>query len=138
MSHVTCHMSGVRCQVSGVRCHICFFVCFFGHSGGASRGRVCYQRGLPRLVYFIYYLLFWTDSTSKVQKKNLLSLPSLLKSYIGFKELSFLCVQWVFENYLLLVKTYIKTNAHILMETHTLCNLVLCKFHINNCVRYKD
>ena len=23
-----------------------------GKSGGASRSRVCYQRGLPRLVYF--------------------------------------------------------------------------------------
>ena len=38
-----CHMSGVRCQVS----HVTFFL---GQSGGASPSRICYQRGLPRLV----------------------------------------------------------------------------------------
>ena len=37
MSHVTFHMS-----------HVAFF--FFGQSGEAYRWRVCYQRGLPRLV----------------------------------------------------------------------------------------
>ena len=39
VSHVTCHMSGVTLHVSLQR-------------GGASWWRVCYQRGLPRLVYF--------------------------------------------------------------------------------------
>ena len=38
---VPCHVSQVRCQV--------FVFCFL-QSGRASRGRVCYQRGLPRLV----------------------------------------------------------------------------------------
>ena len=28
-----------------------FWVFFLGQSGEASQGRVCYQRGLPRLVY---------------------------------------------------------------------------------------
>ena len=59
MSHVTCHVSPVTCH---------FFITFFydkkrkkkkvvyptkiiGQSGGASRWRVCYQRGLPRLVF---------------------------------------------------------------------------------------
>ena len=37
-------MSCVRCQVSSV-----FF--FLLQSGVASRGRVCYQQGLPRLAY---------------------------------------------------------------------------------------
>ena len=37
MSHVTCHLSF-------------FYVKKIGQSGGASRWRVCYQRGLPRLV----------------------------------------------------------------------------------------
>ena len=41
-------MSGVSCQVS---CDI-----FFLQSGGASLWRVCYQWGLPRLVF---YLLDW-------------------------------------------------------------------------------
>ena len=40
MSHVTCHMSHV----------IFFFFFFFGQIGEAYWWRVCYQRGLPRLV----------------------------------------------------------------------------------------
>ena len=39
-----CHISHVTCQVSDVICH------FFVQSGEASRGRVCYQQGLPHLV----------------------------------------------------------------------------------------
>ena len=53
MSHVRCHVSGVRCQVSDAMCQVSgvmFFCVFFGQSGWASRWRVCYQRGLPRLV----------------------------------------------------------------------------------------
>ena len=67
MSHVMCHVSGVRCHVSGVTCqvsrvrfHVSGVTChnffsffFFGQSGGTSRWRVCYQRGLPRLVYIL-------------------------------------------------------------------------------------
>ena len=37
MSHVMCHMS----------------LFFFGQSGEAKRGRVCYQWGLPRLVFIV-------------------------------------------------------------------------------------
>ena len=67
-----CHVLGVRCQVSRVRCHvsgvtyytkkkyyILFFIfIFFCQSGGASWLTVCYQRGLPRLVFqtFINFL----------------------------------------------------------------------------------
>ena len=48
-SHVRCQGSGVRCQVSGVRCQVSpFFL-----SGGVSLLRVCYQWGLPRLVFII-------------------------------------------------------------------------------------
>ena len=36
----------VAFHVSYVRCHF-----FFWQNGGACRGRVCYQRSLPRLVY---------------------------------------------------------------------------------------
>ena len=47
----TCHVSRVTCHVSGVTCHMYFlFFFFFGQSGEAYRWRVCYQRGLPRLV----------------------------------------------------------------------------------------
>ena len=61
VSYVRCHMSRVRCHVSGDRCHVSRVTChrskiyiyifFFGQSGEASRWRVCYKRGLPRLVF---------------------------------------------------------------------------------------
>ena len=41
MSCVTCYMSHGTCDVSKIK----------KKHGGASRSRVCYQRGLPRLVY---------------------------------------------------------------------------------------
>ena len=53
VSRVTCHVSPVTCHMSHVSCHVSFFFCLrkkIGQSGGASRWRVCYQRGLPRLV----------------------------------------------------------------------------------------
>ena len=50
VSCVTCNVSRVTCHVSNVTCHFFFF--FFGQSGEAYRWRVCYQRGLPRLVLF--------------------------------------------------------------------------------------
>ena len=44
-------MSRVMCHISRVTCHMYFiFILFFGQSGEAYRWRVCYQRGLPRLV----------------------------------------------------------------------------------------
>ena len=52
VSHVTCDVSQVRYHVSGVTCHIFFlFFYFFLQIGWASLWRVCYQRGLPRLVF---------------------------------------------------------------------------------------
>ena len=55
MSHVTCHMSHVTYHVSGVACQVScvkflFYFFFLGQSGEASWWRVCYQRGLFRLV----------------------------------------------------------------------------------------
>ena len=63
MSHVMCHMSCVTCHVSHVMCHMSCVTCnfflslFFGQAGEACRWRVCYQRGLPRLVLTIITLL---------------------------------------------------------------------------------
>ena len=51
MSHVWCHMSGVTCPVSCVFFSSSFFS---GQIGGATRWRVYYQRGLPRLVSYTY------------------------------------------------------------------------------------
>ena len=42
MSHVTCHMSRVICHMN--------FFGGVGQSGGANWWRLCYERGLPRLV----------------------------------------------------------------------------------------
>ena len=53
MSHVMCHMSYVMCHMSRVTCHVShvfFIFLFFYETGEAYRWRVCYQRGLPRLV----------------------------------------------------------------------------------------
>ena len=56
MSHVACHMSHVMCHVSCVMCHMSpFFFLFFGQSGKAYWSRVCYQRGLPRLVFTLFH-----------------------------------------------------------------------------------
>ena len=55
MSHVTFHMSCVTCQVSHVACHVScvtFFLNFFLQNCETSQWRVCYQRGLPRLVFY--------------------------------------------------------------------------------------
>ena len=77
VSHVTCHLSSVTCHMSNKNLQIFnFFVSFFFClkkkllSGGARRWRVCYQRGLPRLVflkithYFVYIILFSVAITS--------------------------------------------------------------------------
>ena len=53
MWHVICdmwHISYVRCHMSHVTCHI-LFILLLGTKWLSSSGRVCYQRGLPRLVY---------------------------------------------------------------------------------------
>ena len=50
LKHVTYHMSHDTCHVPSVT--------FFLQGGGASRGRVCYQRGLPRLVLRLLALSF--------------------------------------------------------------------------------
>ena len=56
VSCVTCHMSRVRCHKSHVTRHNNFF--FFGQSGESYWWRVCYQRGLPRLVSLYTWFLY--------------------------------------------------------------------------------
>ena len=64
VSHVTCHVSPVTCHLSHVTCHLSHVKIIkkkkklykkniprkIRQIGGASWWRVCYQRGLPRLV----------------------------------------------------------------------------------------
>ena len=49
MSLFMCHVSHVTRHMLRVMFFLNFFF-IFGQSGGASRWRVCYQQGLPRLV----------------------------------------------------------------------------------------
>jgi hypothetical protein len=49
----TCHLSSVMCHMSHGTCRVSYVSLkkkYIGQSGEASRWRVCYQRGLPRLV----------------------------------------------------------------------------------------
>ena len=53
MSYVMCHVSHIMCHISRVKYHVSnvtFFSLFFGQSVEVYWWRVCYQRGLPRLV----------------------------------------------------------------------------------------
>ena len=76
VSCVMCQVSGARCQVSGDRCNFFLFLSFFpGQSCGASRWRVCYQRGLPCLVYpdignFIKKSLYSSDQSDQYDQSN--------------------------------------------------------------------
>ena len=68
VSDVTCHLSRVTCQMSRV-----IFFLFFGQSGGASQWRVCYQRGLARLVSIINQMeniLYLLKETLSLLVKN--------------------------------------------------------------------
>ena len=50
VSCVRCKMSCVPCLVWRIRCHVYFFLLHLFQSSGANQWRVCYQRGLLRLV----------------------------------------------------------------------------------------
>ena len=49
-----CHVSHVTCHMSHVTCH---FFSFFSFGQSSEAYRVCYQRGLPRLVFIALQLL---------------------------------------------------------------------------------
>ena len=63
MAHVRCHVSHVRCHMSGVTCKVSCVTCNIknkiGQSDWASRWRVCYQQGLPRLVFRLSGNFVW-------------------------------------------------------------------------------
>ena len=55
--------------MSCVTCHNFFLLLlFFGQSGEAYRSRVCYQRGIPRLVsyIYIYIILVYLANVDKI------------------------------------------------------------------------
>ena len=65
MSRVTCHMSQFK---------FFYLIFFFGQSGEAQRWRVCYQRGLPRLVFQLI--------SNKGVYRTAPASPGLLKKYL--------------------------------------------------------
>ena len=84
VSRVMCHMSHVMCHMSRVMCHF-----FFGQIGEAYRWRVCYQRGLPRLVHaqppvdiFLFTKCFFLPTI--ILKKNFFFLFAQKKSNTFF------------------------------------------------------
>ena len=88
MSHVscvTCHVSPVTCHVSPVTCQkklqLLIFFLKKSLSGGASRGRVCYQRGVPRLVYAISITFFAPSNLNFLHLAILINPP--LRIYIA-------------------------------------------------------
>ena len=92
MSGVTCHVSHVTCHMSHVKCHMSDFflvllIFFFGQNREASQGRVCYQRGLPRLVLSLLYLIqkyiCWAKIDFSVHDK-------IVKNHISFPKSGFL------------------------------------------------
>ena len=101
ISHVRCHISLVTRHVSHLRCHMShiFSSYFLLESGGVSVWRVCYQWGLPHLVFrlFDFFLsveksrrkiwhalrqnCMWTFSQECMETRFLLSLCLLVNGY---------------------------------------------------------
>ena len=86
MSHVMCQVSCVTCHVSCFTCHMscvtCHIFCSW-QSGEAYPWRVCYQRGLPRLVFRkILMSIFCLRLPSLVLSKNtIFPLPEPSRTY---------------------------------------------------------
>ena len=102
LSHVTCHVSPVMCHLPCVTCHLSHKrkINFFylkkkkktsfkkiGQCGGASQGRVCYQRGLPRLVLKTVEILLGRDT---IDPDSILPEKGLGKGDKSFFEVQYL------------------------------------------------
>ena len=97
LSHVKLiNMSRVTCQVSRVTCHVSHVIFLFyflgGQSGEAYRWRVCYQRGLPRLVktetnFFVKMCIQWNSAYYGFSSTTDLS-ETIDAAYIGLWKLS--------------------------------------------------
>ena len=81
MLRVTCHVSRVTCHVSGVTCQVSHVTFFFGE---ANRWRVCYQRGLPRLVCYVLLIFIRDDSYNLTLHKvhSMTSINNFYKVYL--------------------------------------------------------
>ena len=59
VSHVRCHMSLCMCLVPCVMCYVSFIIYIFLQGGWVSWLRLCYQKGLPRLVFRLFLFYFF-------------------------------------------------------------------------------
>ena len=83
-----CHMSHVTCHMSFVICHI-FFPFFSGQFDEAYRWRVCYQRGLPRLVFYWEQSIFNRPGVAgAVLQSHLILIQLLIEGTFPHKEIS--------------------------------------------------
>ena len=81
MSCVTCHMSCVMCHMSCVTCHLFIYICF-RRDKRCYWWRVCYQGGLPRLVFFSMLQTYLCTS----RKPSLLTpCATCFSSYLSLK-----------------------------------------------------
>ena len=97
VSHVMCHMTHVTCHLSPVTCHmshVFFSFIFFGKSSEASQGRVCYQRGLPRLVSTNSALCLYTWQTFYLVFPQYHCILSVTLCVTWYKSLYFISDAW--------------------------------------------
>ena len=105
VSPVTCHLSHVTCHMSPVTCHLTHVILIFCYqkkkilSGEASLWRVCYQRGLPRLVLSLnskirhYKLISPLDRNRQNRSKlplHLIYRYELINSGLGLNLISYI------------------------------------------------
>ena len=106
VSRVTCHVSPVICQNIYLFLHFSFTLKQIGQRGGASCRRVCYQRGLPRLVLYCkpYAIIGseilkfepgqkkpWTMQLKKTQIQDSRTCDKIAKNYFS------LVISWILE-----------------------------------------
>ena len=89
-----CHVSCVTCHMSRVTCSFFYIIIFFfGPIGGASQWRVCYQRGVPRLVSLLTPFKDWLCEQNynvfQIHKSNEVLVISVKLVYILFSQLIF-------------------------------------------------
>ena len=85
-------MSHVKCQVSRV--------IFLFQSFGASRWRICYQRGLPHLVFYIN----WTEYLNIC---GCLIFTKWISKYICTPEMAWIGIQMRFEDHFIWILEYL-------------------------------
>ena len=121
MSRVTRHVSHVTCHVSHV---IIFSSSFSGQSGEAYRWRVCYQRGLPRLVLIsvdkLNFYGFWPVGPQFSAGLSLQT--SLIRPNVPYPSKRPLCCQtsYLLNSFLLSLSVHSKMSLIHSIVTHIL------------------